>query len=324
MKILIVGGAGYLGGGLTDFMLKTKHDFLVYDALLYEDTYRKKVPFVWGDIRDHSKLKKYLDWADVVVWLAAIVGDPACGLRDSLTNEINRDSVAYLRENFKGRIIFMSTCSVYGAGEKILDETSDVNPLSLYARTKLAAEKILAGSNAVCFRLGTLFGLSDEFARVRFDLVVNTLVMRAIFHGKITVFGGEQFRPMLHVRDVGPAIILALDKPDTGIYNLHFQNYTIVEMASRIKKVFPDLVIESTGEQFQDNRNYSVSSEKAKKAFGFNPVVSLEEGIKEIKELLEQNRVKNTFISRFSNYQYLRNLMEEHPSILGKEIKLNV
>ena len=140
-KILIVGGAGYLGGGLTDFMMKTSHDFLVYDLILYEDSYRKKVPFVYGDIRDHNKLKKYLDWADVVVWLAAIVGDPACALRDDLTNEINRDSLVYLRDSFKGRIIFMSTCSVYGAGEAILNEESIVQPLSLYARTKLETEK---------------------------------------------------------------------------------------------------------------------------------------------------------------------------------------
>ena len=176
----------------------------------------------------------------------------------------------------------------------------------------------------MCFRLGTLFGLSDEFSRVRFDLVVNTLVMRAVFHGKISVFGGKQYRPLLHVRDVGSAIVQALNKPDIGIYNLHYENYTIVETANRIKNFFPNLIIETIGDQFQDNRNYSVSSDKAKKTFGFNPIISLEEGIREIKELLEQNRIKDTFISRFSNYQYLRQLMEEHPSTLGKEIKLNV
>lgn len=324
MKILVVGGAGYLGGGITDFLAKTGHELLVYDFLLYEDFYRKKVPFVLGDIRDQAKLKKHLDWADAVVWLAAIVGDPACALRESLTNAINRDSVRFLKDNFKGRIVFMSTCSVYGAGTDVLTEKSEARPLSLYARTKLEAEKILEGSNALCFRLGTLFGLSDEFSRVRFDLVVNTLVMRAIFHGKITVFGGTQFRPLLHVRDIAPAVRLALEKPNTGIYNLHYENYKIADIAEAIRKHFPGLEVEAIGGQVQDNRNYSVSSEKARQELGFEPKVSLEQGILEMKELLEQKRIKNTFIARFSNFEHLKQLMEEHPSPLGKEIKLNV
>lgn len=325
MKILIVGGAGYLGGGITDFLKQTEHEILVYDVLLYEEFYRKKVPFVFGDIRDHERLKKYLDWADAVVWLAAIVGDPACALKESLTYEINRDSVRFLKENFEGRKIFISTCSVYGAGKDILNEKSEVHPLSLYAQTKLEAEKILEGTNALCFRLGTLFGISDEFSRVRFDLVVNTLVMRAIFHGKITIFGGDQFRPLLHVRDIAPAVGLALDTDKTGIFNLSYKNYRIIDIGHIIKDHFPGLIMETPREeQFQDNRNYSVSSDKARKQLGFNPIISLEEGIKEMKDLLEDKRIKNTFIARFSNIEYLKQLMEEHPSPLGKEIKLNI
>src|SRR4030043_2435390 len=112
MNILIVGGAGYLGGAVTDLLAGTEYDLLVYDALLYEEIYRKNMPFVCGDIRDAERLKKHLDWADEVVWLAAPVGDPACTLDEALTVEINRDSLEYLKDNFKGRIIFMSTCSV--------------------------------------------------------------------------------------------------------------------------------------------------------------------------------------------------------------------
>lgn len=324
MKILIVGGAGYLGGALTDFLIKTNHEILVYDILLYEDHYRKKIPFVFGDIRDQAKVKKYLDWADAVVWLAAIVGDPACALNEQLTYEINSNSVNFLKDNFDGRKIFISTCSIYGLGKDILNEASEVSPLSLYAKTKLKAEKILEGTDTLCFRLGTLFGISDEFSRIRFDLVVNTLVMRAIFHGKITVFGGEQYRPLLHVRDIAPAIGLALESDKTGVFNLSYKNYKIVDIANIIKDHFPNLIIEMMGEQFQDNRNYSVSSDKAKTQLGFNPVVSLEYGIREMKELLENNRIKNTFISRFSNFDYLKQLMAEYPSPLGKEIKLNL
>ncbi|MCK5219809.1 NAD(P)-dependent oxidoreductase [bacterium] len=324
MKILVVGGAGYLGGAITDYLRQTGHDFMVYDILLYEDQYRKKVPFVLGDIRDHDKLKKYLEWADAVVWLAAIVGDPACALRESLTYEINRDAVKYLKDNFSGRKIFISTCSVYGAGTNVLDETSEMRPVSLYARTKLEAENILAGTDTVCFRLGTLFGLGDEFSRVRFDLVVNTLVMWAIFHGRITVFGGEQYRPLLHVRDIAPAVILALDSDRRGIFNLHYKNYKIVDIAHKIKKYFPDLIIENKTQDIPDKRNYSVTSDKARKELGFNPGVTLEDGIQEMKELLAQKRIKNTFFARFSNYEHLRHLMEEHPSPLGREIKLNI
>ena len=324
MKILIVGGAGYLGGGITDCFMETNHELIVYDVLLYEEYYRKKIPFVFGDIRDHDRLKEYLNWAEAVVWLAAIVGDPACALNEELTYEINTNSVKFLKENFNGRIIFISTCSVYGLGENVLSEESEVNPLSLYAKTKLESEKILEGTNSLCFRLGTLFGLSDEFSRIRFDLVVNTLVMRAIFHGKFTVFGGEQYRPLLHVCDIPPAVALAIDSKETGIFNLSYKNYKICDIANIIKKYFPDLLIELTGEQFQDNRNYSVSSDKAKELLGFNPVISLEDGIQEMKELLEDKRIKNTFISRFSNYDYLRQLMSDYPSPLGKEIKLNL
>ena len=323
MKILVVGGAGYLGGGLTDLLLKSGHDFLVYDILLYEESYRKKVPFILGDVRDYTKLQKYLDWADVVVWLAAIVGDPACALNESFTNKVNGATVQYLRNHFRKKIIYMTSCSVYGAAATVLDENSTLNPLSLYARGKMEAENILSGSNAVCFRLGTLFGLSDTYSRIRFDLVVNTLVMRAKFHSKINVFGGDQYRPLLHVRDAATAIMLALDKNSSGIYNLHYDNYKIVDIAKQIKFYFPDLCIESTSESFQDNRNYRVTSDKAKKVFGFNPVFSVEDGIRELKELLDQERIKDTFTARFSNFNYLRPLFEEHISPLGKEIVFN-
>ncbi len=323
MKILVVGGAGYLGGGLTDLLIKSDHDFLVYDILLYEESYRKKVPFVYGDILDCPKLQKYFDWADVVVWLAALVGDPACALNESFTNKINKTAVEYLRNNFKGKIIYMSSCSVYGAAESVLDENSALQPLSLYARGKLEAEQILSGANAICFRLGTLFGLSDAFSRIRFDLVVNTLVMRAKFHGKVNVFGGDQYRPLLHVRDAAAAIMAALEKDADGIYNLHYDNYKIIDIAQRIKSYFPGLIIEATRDSFQDKRNYQVVSDKVKREIGFKAVLNVEDGIKELKELLDQQRIKDTFISRFSNFNYLRPLIEEHVSPLGKEIVLN-
>ena len=324
MKILIVGGAGYIGGALTDILMDSDYDILVYDFILYEESYRKPVPFVFGDIRDHTKLKKYLDWADVVIWLAELVGDPACSLNESLTREINNDSVRFLRRNFDRRIIYMSSCSVYGAGDEILTENSELNALSFYAKSKIENEKTLVNSNSICFRLGTLHGISDAFSRIRFDLVVNTLVMRAIFHNKVVVFGGEQYRPLLHVRDVAKAISMVLDKENTGIYNLHADNMTIIDVAKRIKIYFPKLEIDVTETMFQDNRNYKVSSDKARNELGFNPVLTLDNAIVELKELLEEGRVKNAFLKRFSNYLYLRPLLEEHDSPLGKEVKMNL
>jgi len=324
MNILVVGGAGYLGGAVTDLFLSSKHNVLVYDFLLYEETYRKQLPFVYGDIRDREKLKKYLAWADVVIWLAALVGDPACLLNETLTRQINTESVQYIRENFNGRIIFTSTCSVYGAAEEELNEKSRLNPLSVYAKTKLLSEKILIDSNALIFRLGTLYGVGDEFSRIRFDLVVNTLVMRAAVHKKISIFGGQQYRPLLHVRDAASMIYKCIETKNNGIYNLHSDNFTIVDIAQRIKKYFSGLHIDTSDEMFQDKRNYRVSSQKAMVELDFKPKFTLEDGILEIKKLLEEGRVKNAFLTRFSNYLYLKPLFSEYESPLGKIAKFNL
>ena len=322
MNILLVGGAGYLGGALTNLLMNSKHNILVYDLLLYEESYRKSVPFVNGDIRDTKKLQSHLDWADVVVWLAALVGDPACALNETLTMEINKDSIQYLKDHYEGRIIYFSSCSVYGAADKVLNEQSYLNPLSLYAKAKIWGEEILAShSNALIFRLGTLYGISDEFSRIRFDLVVNTLAMRAALHKKINVFGGKQYRPLLHVRDVASTVVSCLDKKNTGIYNLQSENITIIELADQVKKYFPSLRIKISDTKFQDNRDYRVSSDKAKRELNFHTELTVEDGIKELKELLEQGRVKNSFINRYSNYLYLKPLLDEYNSPLGKLIK---
>lgn len=311
-----------MGGALTDILNDSEHEVLVYDILLYEESYRKQVPFVRGDVRDHEKLQKYLDWADTVVWLAALVGDPACALNKELTLDINKRSLEYLKEHFHGRIIFMSSCSVYGASKELLTETSSLNPLSLYAKTKLWGEEILsAHSSALIFRLGTLYGVSDHFSRIRFDLVVNTLTMRAALHKKINVFGGKQYRPLLHVRDAAAMIASVLDKPQTGIYNLHSENVTILQLAERIKEYFSDVEVEITGEKFQDDRDYRVSSDKARMEFGFDPKLTVDDGIRELKQLLEEERIKDSFTTRFSNYLYLRPLLSEYESPLGRVIR---
>ena len=288
MNILIVGGAGYVGGGIVD-KLKKHHQVTVYDSLIYEESYRKDVNFVYGDVRDQSKLLKLLKSNDAVIWLAALVGDGACAINPELTFEINSDSVKFLAENFKKRIVFLSTCSVYGAQDGLLNEDSSINPLSEYASSKVQAEEYLKGSNSIIFRLGTLFGISDEFSRIRLDLVVNILVTKALTEGKLTVFGGEQWRPLLHVNDVANAIEQTIDSEINGIFNLHYKNFKIIDIAEAIVNKVDSAIIETTPMKFQDARNYQVSSEKLLSETGFKAEIDLNTGINEIYDLIANN-----------------------------------
>lgn len=254
MNVLVCGGAGYIGGAITDLL----PDARVYDNLLYEHEYRKDRDFVLGDIRDRKKLKEHLDWADAVIWLAGIVGDGACASNPTLTQEVNADSVRWLSENFDGRIIFPSTCSVYGAQDGILNEQSPTNPLSIYASTKLEAEKYLKGKNAMIFRLGTVFGVGDEFSRLRLDLVVNTMTARAYTNSRLQVFGGEQWRPLIHVRDVAQQMVDALQSGEVGVKNLCVQNMRMIDLARVVKESFPGVDVETVDIRFEDARNYRV------------------------------------------------------------------
>ena len=311
MNILVVGGAGYIGGAVTDVLQTTGHSTRVYDSLVYEESYRKPVDFVYGDVRDRERLKEQLDWADAVIWLAALVGDGACAINPQLSMEINQDSVEWLCENYDGRIIYTSTCSVYGAQRGILTEESPTNPLSVYATTKLAAEKHLENKNALVFRLGTLFGVSDLFARLRLDLVVNILTVRAALEGRLTIFGGDQFRPLLHVKDVARAIVDYIDAEHTGIFNLHRQNVRIIDLAYQVRNHFPDTVVERTDVRFEDARNYRVSSDKIRLQLGWKPTFSIDDGIIEIKELIETQRLKDMSNPRYANQAFLKQFVPE-------------
>ena len=305
MRVLITGGAGYLGGALTDLLQEMNHEVLVYDALMFEEAYLKEVPFVLGDIRNRDHLKKHLKWADTVVWLAALVGDGACSLNLDITAEINQESVKWLASNFDGRIIFMSTCSVYGAQDGELTEDSPTGPLSVYGITKLSSEGFLKDKNAIIFRLGTLFGLGDHYSRIRLDLVVNTLTTRAILDKKLKVFGGDQYRPLLHVKDAARAIADNLETAHRGIFNLHKQNIKILDLAREVVEHVPKTKIEVVDMKFQDSRNYRVSSQKAKATFGFKPKLSSIDGINEVKRLIEDNRLKDLNNPRYINEGYL-------------------
>jgi nucleoside-diphosphate-sugar epimerase len=310
MRILIAGGAGYVGGYTTDYLTRLGHEVRVYDNLLYEEMYLKDTNFIFGDILDFNKLNSELKWAEVVIWLAALVGDSACSINESNTYNVNTNSIQNLVNNFDGIILFPSTCSVYGAQDELLDEKSNLMPLSTYAKSKIKAENILldlAKDRTIIFRLGTLYGISDTYSRMRSDLVVNTLSFKAVAENKITVFGGNQFRPLLHVRDVAVACSKALKTFKPGIYNLHEDNFTIIQIAELVKQVLPEIEIQISSTQFQDSRNYRVDGSKVRHEISFAPENDVRSGIKQLVDLAKSGRVVDPFNERFINGTHLRN-----------------
>jgi nucleoside-diphosphate-sugar epimerase len=303
MKILIVGGAGYIGGALVDYIQHhTSDNAHVYDNLLYERQYMKNVSFHYGDIRERHKLLRLIEGEDYDV---IVVGDPACSLNPELTKEINEDSVKWLASVAGDRrIVFMSTCSVYGSNEKRnLEETDDTNPLSTYASTKLEAESYLADKNAVIFRLGTVYGLGDRFARPRFDLVVNIMTANMVKNGSLTVFGGDQMRPIVHVKDIARAIYYGCVGGQRGIYNMNMCNMRIDEIAQRIQDTLGTGEIKVTEREGDgmDARDYSVSGAKFDRDFKMPFLYPLERAIAEIAHAIAEARIKNHKHPVFNN-----------------------
>lgn len=309
-KMLIVGGAGYLGGYMTDvFTQKEDYDVTVYDNLLYETRFLKEVKFIYGDIRDTEKLGKILNNFDIVVWLAALVGDGACAINTALTEEINFKATKWLVDNFHGMVVFMSTCSVYGMNSELIDEDAVPNPLSAYAATKLEAERYVIehAKSYIIFRLGTLYGLGDAFSRLRFDLVVNILTLRAVRGETLTVFGGQQWRPILHVRDVAHALEYCLTNNIQGLYNLSERNVEINDLALEIQKHLPNTKVVKQDIKFEDLRDYKVKNDRIL-ATGWRPKFTLSEGIEEMKRVFLEDRIKDTTDPVYSNVAYLKSI----------------
>ena len=306
-KILITGGAGYIGGYLTDLLIKENYDVTVLDNLFFESRYLKEVNFIYGSVSDYELINNVLAQNyDIVICLAAIVGDGACSVNPETTFKINHESILNIANNFENKIIFMSTCSVYGHSDKIIDEEGVKKPLSMYAKSKILAEDALKNRNNKCvFRLGTLFGVGDSFSRIRLDLVVNILTMKAAMGQKLQVYGGEQWRPLLHVRDVAEAILFSIKKDINGTYNISDKNYKIYDIAIEVEKAFEKegMKIEIVNNLFEDKRNYRVSSDKFK-SFGWSPKYSLEYGINQIKMLIKDKRIKNVYDNIYSNANF--------------------
>lgn len=305
----MVGGAGYIGGAVTELLIAERIPFSVYDSLVYEPHYLKKVDFVCGDVRDTVKLKPLLSSYSHVIWLAAIVGDGACEVNRELTVEVNQNAVQWLAENYHGRIVFTSTCSVYGQFDTEVDEEAPVQPLSLYAQTKLAAEGFLTAENSLVYRLGTAFGVSDTYSRPRMDLVVNYMTANALTKGELSVFGGTQWRPLVHVKDIAQAIVHNLERPVRGVYNLAAQNLQIKDLAAIVSKM-TGCRVKHTEQKFQDQRNYHVSTCKALRDGVFNPntMRTVQDGVREITELVGLGRIKQTENDVYFNVRHAQSL----------------
>jgi nucleoside-diphosphate-sugar epimerase len=320
--VLIVGGAGYIGSCLVRKLLAAGRKVRVMDSLIYGDYSLHDVlghpnlQLQVGDCRKLQDLVAAVRNTDAIIHLAAIVGDPACEVDPQASREINYAATRMLIEVAKGngncRLIFSSSCSVYGATDLLMDEYSNVLPISLYAQTKVDSEEALLEARSVDFhpvilRLATVFGLSY---RTRFDLIVNLLTAKAHSEGTITIFNGTQWRPFIHVQDVANGICQALDAPLDVVsgetYNLgdSRMNFTLAQLAERVLAEFPSTRVEYI--ENSDRRNYRVSFEKIYNQIGFECQWTLEDGIREIKRAFESKFISDYRDARYSNLQFLK------------------
>jgi nucleoside-diphosphate-sugar epimerase len=313
-RILVCGGAGYIGGLTCDYLIRDGFDVTVYDNLLYENRFLKEIPFIYGDIRDTDKLYEASKDFDVVVLMSALVGDPACSVDHKLTEEINYGAIKDFCEVVSPdkHLIFMSTCSVYGAQDGILNEESPTNPLSSYASTKLEAEKHILEKGGTIFRLGTVFGLGDTYSRLRMDLVVNVLTMKAVKDGEVTINGGEQWRPIIAVKDIAEYVTETCKEEYEGVFVLAKENVVIRELGERVAKLIPNTKINYTEISFQDARNYKVDNSKSLKTFKYQPQVTVEDEVTRMLKLFNENRVENPEDKVYHNGAYLKNKKENN------------
>jgi nucleoside-diphosphate-sugar epimerase len=295
MKILVTGGAGYIGSVLVPNLLSQGHKVTVIDNFMYKQTSlassirNENLTLVFGDVRDESLMIQLLANVDVVIPLAAIVGAPACDSDPVAAQSINKESILWLLKKLSKdqRIIMPTTNSAYGSGDKnnFCDETSPLNPLALYARDKVTVEKeLMQHPSATSFRLATVFGISP---RMRMDLLVNNFTYRAITDGFVVVFEGHFKRNYIHVLDVVQAFNLAIaNEKDFGgeIFNVGLSeaNISKIELCHEIQSIVPSFTyLEAALGKDPDQRNYVVSNEKIEK-FGFKPSVSLGNGLQEL------------------------------------------
>ncbi len=320
MKVLIIGGAGYVGAPLVYQMWRDGHDVTVLDLLLFggeslialqgQERYR----FVAGDLRDEAVLDEVMAGQDAVVLLGAIVGEPASNRDPEATytpNQVGSEKVrdAAVRHGV-GRFVFVSTCSNYGISglEGAVTETAPLMPISPYSETKVAAEKMLIESTSATFhptvlRLSTAFGISP---RMRFDLLVSDFTLAAVREGKIVIYGEQFWRPFVHVNDIAKAIdmVLAadLDLVSGEVFNVgsNANNTRKIDLGESVQSLVPGTELEFV-ERNEDPRSYQVEFNKIETTLGYKAEWSIEDGIRELATALRQGLFPNPTDDRYHN-----------------------
>ena len=312
MQVLVTGGAGYLGSILTRKLLNQGHHVTVFDALWYgkepimDCLGSKNFKLINEDIRNLIPTVKALKNVDAVIHLASVVGMPASSIEPKTSEEVNYLATKNIAELCElhgiDTYMFASTCSVYGSqGNDLITEKSKVNPLDYYAESKWLSERAIQYLNhaPTILRFGTLFGISP---RLRFDLVVNLFIIQSIFEGEITVDGGSQYRPFLHVEDAADSLIFALEKNLTGTYNVISENKTIMQVAELISEISGCKI--NISQDNPDKRNYRVSADKIKRS-GFKPTHTIKNSFKEFEDKVNSGEIKNYKEAIYNNYKQL-------------------
>jgi nucleoside-diphosphate-sugar epimerase len=321
-RVLLVGGAGFVGSVLARRLLNSGRGVTVLDALVYGDEGIRGLyehpafEVIRADLRDTEIIAEACRQAGALVHLGGLVGDPACALDEELTLEINLTATRTIAEAASEagvrRFVFASSCAVYGANDGLLHEGSQTDPVSVYARTKVDSEAALQslaadGWSPVILRFATFYGLSP---RPRFDLAVNLLAAKAFTDGEITIFGGDQWRPFVHVEDGAAAIISALEAPDDDVSGAIFnvgsdeQNHTFRQIAEMIRQHVPGVRVQF--EAGADHEaNYRVSFGKIRDRLAFRPTRTVDLGIAEIGNALRTGRIDDYSEVKYSNHKAL-------------------
>lgn len=303
--VLVTGGAGYVGSSLVPALLErgyrvTVLDLYLYGEELFEDLRGPNLREVKGDLRDLPTVERALEGVDAVIHLACISNDPSYDLDPDLGRSINYDAFRPLVQASKRagvkRFVYASSSSVYGVKEEPdVHEGLTLEPMTDYSRYKALCEDVLEeergdGFITVTLRPSTVCGYSK---RLRLDLVVNILTNHAVNNGKIKVFGGDQMRPNLHIKDMVACYLHVLDQPDEAvdgeIFNAGYENFRVRELAEKVRGVIGDVEIEVTPSD--DNRSYHVSSSKIRKKLGFEPKHTIEDAIRDLKEAFDAGKV---------------------------------
>jgi len=322
MKVLVTGGAGYVGSVLAPLLLERGHSVRVLDTLSHGGTpllgvwANPSFEFLRGDVRDVARVAEAVAGVDAVVHLAAIVGDPACARDPETARSVNADGSRLVLEEARragvSRFVFASTCSNYGrmkdaAGH--VTEESELAPVSLYAETKVAFEKALLalpasnGFSATPLRFATVFGVSP---RMRFDLTVNEFTMEMLTKKRLVVFGEQFWRPYIHVHDAARAIETVLTVPSQRVAGRVFnvgstdQNYQKQQLVALIQPEAPDAVVEYVHRD-EDPRDYRVSFARVAGELGFRTSRSVPDGVREVADLVRSGVITDFESARYRN-----------------------